>query len=151
MLRKRAVIRAQDKRALLQKCARRKSATQISSRQKGANQLGFLGLWYFIIRFCHVYVLLWIPWFYIKEYSVFTFTHLKQCIFLVSGLENSGYKVENIHKRPSFSNDSLNTCYQNYKVCKDFAWKNFAGIFLTLVQLQVVVVVIMSHLVPLGN
>ena len=40
-----------------------------------------------------------------------------------------------IYKRPSFSNASLNTSNQNYKVwkgfvCKGFDWKNFAVIFL---------------------
>ena len=59
------------KRALLQKNARQKSARQISARQmnarqmgarqKSTNQLGLLGLLYFIIHFQHVYVLLWIP------------------------------------------------------------------------------------------
>ena len=62
----------------------------MGARNTSANQLGLLGLWYFIIHLHHVYVVLWIPWFYIKESSLYTFTHLKHCILLLSGLENSG-------------------------------------------------------------
>ena len=47
--RKRAFKKVQDKRAVLRKRARRKNA-----RQKSVNQLGLLGLLYFIIHFRHV-------------------------------------------------------------------------------------------------
>ena len=57
---KHVVKKVQDKMALVQKRARRKSARQMGAIKKSANLLGLLGLLYFIIHFSHVNFLLWI-------------------------------------------------------------------------------------------
>ena len=56
---KHTVERAVDKRALLQKHARQKSASLLGARQKNAGQLGLVGLLHFIIHFRHVNFLLY--------------------------------------------------------------------------------------------
>ena len=57
---KHVIKKVQDKMALVQKRARRKSARQMGAIKKSANLLGLLGLLYFIIHFSHVNFLLWI-------------------------------------------------------------------------------------------
>ena len=111
-----AVKKAQDRRVLVQKrakqksarlmVARKKSARQMGARQKSADQLELLGLLYYTIHFRHVNFLFHVNYlltyhksigfhdFTKKKASVYTFTHLKHCISLLSGLENFGYKVK---------------------------------------------------------
>ena len=53
----------------------------MGTRKKNPDQLELLGLLHFITHFRHVYFLLWIPLFYIKESSVYIFTHLGLTVY----------------------------------------------------------------------
>ena len=92
------VKRTQDERALLQKHARQKNARLIGPRQKSGRYIGLrqdsagqLGLLYLIIHLRHVDFLLYEYWILrLKKSSIYTFTHLKHCIFRFPGLKSSG-------------------------------------------------------------